>query len=101
MDLNRRAALSAGVLFIIATVASLAGTGLSGPIVNDPDRLTLVGSNASVLAAGALLQLVAGGTSVGIAISLYPVLKQWGAGLALGAVVARLRSGSSTGRRAR
>jgi hypothetical protein len=89
VNANRRAALSAGVLFIIATAASLAGTALSGPIVNDADRLTRVGNSASLLAGGALLQLVAAGASVGIAISLYPVLKQWSAGLALGSVVFR------------
>jgi hypothetical protein len=89
MDSNRKAALSAGVLFIIATVASLAGTALSGPVVNDSDRLTRVGTDASLLAGGALLQLVAAGASVGIAISLYSVLKEWGAGLALGSVIFR------------
>jgi Domain of unknown function (DUF4386) len=89
MGSNRRTALSAGVLFIVATVASLAGTALSGAIVNDPDRLTLAATNASLLAGGALLQLVAAGASVGIAISLYSVLKQWGAGMAVGSVVFR------------
>src|ERR1051326_570434 len=79
MDSNRKAALSAGVLFITATVASLAGTALSGPIVNDPDRLTRAATNASPLIGGMLLQFVAAGASVGIAIALYPVLKQWGA----------------------
>jgi|ERR1051326_827759 hypothetical protein len=89
MDSNRKAALSAGVLFITATVASLAGTALSGPIVNDPDRLTRAATNASPLIGGMLLQFVAAGASVGIAIALYPVLKQWGAGMALGSVVFR------------
>ena len=46
-------------------------------------------SNANRVAAGALLELVAAGASVGIAISLYPVLKAWGASLALGSVVFR------------
>jgi hypothetical protein len=72
MDSNRRTAVTAGVLFIIATVASIAGTALYGPIVNDPDRLLRVGSSASSLAGGVLLQFVAAGASVGIAISLYP-----------------------------
>jgi Domain of unknown function (DUF4386) len=89
VDSNRKAALSAGVLFICATAASLAASALYGPIVNDPDRLARVGTNATLLAGGALLQLVAAGASVGIAIALYPVLKQWGAGMALGSVVFR------------
>ena len=89
MDSNRRTAVSAGVLFIVATVASLAGSALYGPIVNDPDRLLRVGASVSPLAAGVLLQLVAAGASVGIAVALYPVLKQWGAAMALGSVVFR------------
>ena len=72
MDSNRKTALSAGVLLIIATVASIAGTALYGPIVNDPDRLLRVGASANSLAGGVLLQLVAAGASVGIAIALYP-----------------------------
>jgi Domain of unknown function (DUF4386) len=89
MDSNRRAALNTGVLFIAATVAALAGTTLSGPLVNDPDRLTRAATNASPLISGMLFQFVAAGASVGIAISLYPVLKQWGVGMALGSVVFR------------
>ena len=89
MQSKRRTAVTAGVLFIIATAASIAGTALYGPIVNDPDRLLRVGSSASSLAGGVLLQFVAAGASVGIAISLYPVLKQWGAAMALGSVVFR------------
>jgi uncharacterized protein DUF4386 len=89
MDSNRKTALSAGVLFIVATVASIAGTALYGPIVNDPDRLSRVGASASALALGVLLQLVAAGATAGIAVSLYPVLKEWGLAMALGSVVFR------------
>ena len=89
MDSNRRTAVTAGVLFIVATAASLAGSALYGPIVNDPDRLLRVGASASSVAGGVLLQLVAAGASVGIAIALYPVLKQWGPAQALGSVVFR------------
>jgi Domain of unknown function (DUF4386) len=76
-------------LFIVATLASLAGNALYGPILNDPDRLSRVGASVSPLAGGVLLQFVAAGASVGIAIALYPVLKQWGAAMALGSVVFR------------
>jgi hypothetical protein len=89
MDSNRNAARTAGVLFIIATAASIAGTSLSGPLVKDTDRLTLVAANANQLSGGALLELVAAGASVGIAISLYPVLRTWSVSLALGSVVFR------------
>jgi Domain of unknown function (DUF4386) len=89
MHSSRRTAVSAGVLFIIATAASLAGTALLAPIVNDPDRLVRVGAGANPLIAGVLLQLVAAGASAGIAISLYPVLKEWGAAMAVGSLAFR------------
>jgi hypothetical protein len=89
MDPNRRAALSAGVLFIIATVTSVLGTGLSRPFLNGTDYLTKVSVHADRVTAGALLELVAAGACAGIAISMYPVLRKWGGGLALGSVVFR------------
>lgn len=89
MDTNRRTALTAGVLFICATLASLAGTAIEQPILNGADYLTNLSGNAKQISAGALLELIAAGTSVGIAISLYPVLRTRGAGLALGSVVFR------------
>ena len=45
--------------------------------------------HANRVAAGVLLELVAAGACVGIALALYPVLKEWGKGLALGSVVFR------------
>lgn len=89
MDPDRRAALTAGVLFITATVTSVVGTGLSRPLVNDPDYLGRVSAHANQVTVGALFELIAAAASAGIAISLYPVLKRWNAGLALGAVVFR------------
>ena len=86
---DRRAALSAGVLLITATVANVIGTGLSRSLLEAPDYLVSVAGHANRVAAGALLELIAAGASVGIAISLYPVLKRWSASLALGSVVFR------------
>jgi Domain of unknown function (DUF4386) len=86
---SRRVALSAGVLFITATVANVFGTALSRPLLEAPDYLVSIAGHANRVAAGALLELIAAGASVGIAISLYPVLKRWGASLALGSVVFR------------
>jgi hypothetical protein len=89
MDAHRRAALSAGVLLITATVTNILGVGLSRSLLSGTDYLTRVYANDSRVTAGALLELVAAGACAGIAISLYPVLKKWGAGLALGSVVFR------------
>lgn len=89
MDSNRTAALSTGVLFITATVASLLATALSQPVLNGADYLTRVSANANEVSGGALLEFISAAASAGIAISLYPVLKKWNASLALGSVVFR------------
>jgi len=89
VEKNRGLAISAGTLFIMATVASIAGTLLANPIVGDLDLLTKTGAGATQIAAGALLAIVAAGASVGIAISLYPIVRKVSPGLAIGSVAFR------------
>jgi hypothetical protein len=85
---TRPAAIAAGTLFLLASVASLAAAALL-PALTGTDYLTGVDGHSGQLAASALLYLVAAGASVGIAIALYPVLKQTSAALALGAALFR------------
>jgi hypothetical protein len=88
MDSNRKTALAAGLLLIAATAASLLGTAIE-PALTGTDYLTRISENMTRVSGGGLLELIAAGTSAGIAISLYPVLKRWSGTLALGAVVFR------------
>jgi hypothetical protein len=88
-DPKRPAAVSAGVLFIVATVANVVGTGLSRSLLDGADYLSQVAANANRVTTGALLELVAAAACAGIALALYPVLKHCGSGLALGSVVFR------------
>jgi Domain of unknown function (DUF4386) len=88
MNSSRKIAVTTGVLFIVATVAALAAAALV-PGVSGADYLTKVSANPNLVTRGALFYLIAAFTSAGIAISLYPTLKKWNAGLALGSVVFR------------
>jgi hypothetical protein len=88
MKSSRKNAVITGVLFIIATVAAVAAAALV-PVLRGTDYLTRVAANANQVAGGAMLYLIAAFTSTGIALSLYPVLKKWNAGLALGSVIFR------------
>ena len=88
-DRLRSAAVTAGVLFIVATVASVAGSALSGSALDRPLQLAGLSEHAARVDAGLLLQLIAAGASVGIALALYPVLRTWGRSLSLGSVVFR------------
>lgn len=87
----RKSAVVAGVLLIVATVASF----LSGPFlapVTGSDYLTAVTHHDQV-ATGVLIGFIAALAAPGIAIALYPVLRRFSEGLALGAIAFRVIEG--------
>jgi len=90
MTSDRRAALTAGAQLIVGSVSSvLAYNVLENPVLTGTGYLTTIAANAGRVSTGALLELVAAGTSAGIAIALYPVLRKRSEGLAVGAVAFR------------
>src|SRR5262245_5374240 len=60
---------------------------VSAQLLGDADHRTRLGAQPTQVAGGALLELIAAGECAGITIALYPVLRKWNVGLALGAVV--------------
>jgi hypothetical protein len=93
MDPSRRTAIAAGTLFIVATAASLLATAVLQPLLTGPSYLAALAGSAERVSFGALLELIAAGTSAGIAIALYPVLRRLSAGFAIGSVVFRAIEG--------
>jgi len=85
---ERKRAVTAGVLFIVATAASLLSSAFE-PVLTRTDYLSRISQNSNSVSAGGLLELIAAGTSVAIAIALFPVLRRWNASMALGSVVFR------------
>jgi hypothetical protein len=85
MNSYRNNAIMAGVLFIIADVVGFLSLPFMGP-VDATDYLVSVSSNSGLVATGALLLFIGGVAAIGIAVSLYPVLRKYNKGLALGAV---------------
>src|SRR5690349_8636425 len=90
MNTDRKIAIIAGTLFIVATAASLLGNSFTASILDAPDYLSRISSNGNRMMVGALLSFLAAAASAGIAISLYPTLKKYNEGLALGSVGFRL-----------
>lgn len=85
----RKIAVVTGVIFIVAT---LMGPILAAPLLPDltgTDYLTRVSAHPNQVAAGVLLSIIAYFACAGIAVVMYPVLKNWNVGLALGSVVFR------------
>ena len=92
IDPSRTNAVVAGVLFIVATAASL----LSGPFlapVTGTGYLAGAATHHAQVATGVLLGFIAALAAPGIALALYPVLRRFGEGLALGAVAFRIIEG--------
>ena len=95
MTTNRKIAVVAGVLFIVATVADLISrVVLVQPILSAPDYLTKISANENQVLLGALFLFIGAAAAAGIAIALYPVLRKHNEGLALGSVGFRLIEGA-------
>jgi succinate dehydrogenase hydrophobic anchor subunit len=88
MNATRRIAVMTGVVLIIATVIGLVADAVT-PDLTGTDYLTRFSAHSNQVAAGALLYLIAYFACAGIAVVMYPVLKEWNARLALGSVVFR------------
>ena len=89
MNSTRKIAVITGVIFIIAT---LTGPILATPLLPDltgTDYLTRVSAHPNQAAGGVLLSIIAYLACAGIAVAMYPVLRKWNAGLALGSVIFR------------
>ena len=74
MDYYRKLAIIVGVLFIIYTSVDILSFLFLGP-VTATNYLVTVSENAGLVGTGALLLFIGGACASGIAISLYPVLK--------------------------
>ena len=92
MDSARKTAIIVGVLFIIATVATLASF-FFFEFIYDSNYLTLVSANENQVLIGVLLMLTAIAAIVGIPIALFSTLKKQSESLALGYVGARIFEG--------
>jgi hypothetical protein len=80
--MNRRTAITAGVLYLVTHVTSIAAVVLYGGFLDDPLRS---GGDTRVLVGG-LCDVVLAMAVVGTAVALYPVVRRHGEGLAIGYV---------------
>ncbi|KQX68221.1 DUF4386 domain-containing protein [Paenibacillus sp. Root444D2] len=87
---NKKTARIVGVLFLAATAAYILGNGLIESILKDPDYLIHVYPNKTKVIIGMLLELMNSAAAVGIAITLFPILKKHNETIALGYVAFRV-----------
>jgi hypothetical protein len=86
MTSDRKAAVMAGLMFLIADITGMLSAVLAGPVMGAPNYIAQVSANTTPLTMAGLLEFMMGAACAGIAISMYPVLKRRYEGLSLGAV---------------
>jgi hypothetical protein len=92
MNSYRNHAIAAGILFIIADLVGFLSFPLIAPM-NSSNYLVSISTNPNLVTTAALLLFIGGAAAIGIGISLYPVLKKYSEGLALGSVGFRIAEG--------
>ncbi|WP_371500549.1 DUF4386 domain-containing protein [Kitasatospora sp. NBC_00374] len=90
MSTHRRTATITGALFILAAITSMAGLLQYSPILDHPDYTVAGPAQAGRVAAGALLEVICAFSVIGISITVFPVLRRYRQGFALGYVCFRL-----------
>lgn len=83
MNKNRRTAIFVGAFFLISNVTFILGALIVEPVLGDPEYLTLVSASRYQVTLGALLEFMNGIAYLGIAVLVFPILKQRFESLAL------------------
>jgi hypothetical protein len=89
MSSTRTTAVVAGAFFVVAAVTAVVALALYQPVLGDPGYVLGAGADTRVLWGG-FLEVVLAASCIGTAVTLYPVVKTHGEGIALGYVGGRL-----------
>ncbi len=90
MNTYRTETTVAGILFIAATTATMAGFTLTDPILAGPDIIGRVAEQRSLVSVGAILETINALASAGIAMALFPIIWRYAQGLAVAYVGLRV-----------
>jgi hypothetical protein len=90
MNPTRKTALVAGIFYLITEVTAIGAMLSYGPILTDPTFIVSASGSDTGVLIGAFLEVLLAIAVVGSSVTLYPVIKTYGGGLALGYVAGRL-----------
>jgi Domain of unknown function (DUF4386) len=88
MDSMRKTALVAGVLYLL-TFISIPTLALYSHVLSNPDYIVSAGSDTGVIWGG-VLELIVAFACIGTAVALFPVVRRYNEGVALGFVATRV-----------
>jgi hypothetical protein len=84
MNPDRKTAVLVGALFLISTATFIVSNALITPLLGSQNYLAAVADHSQLMIGAALIALIEGPATVGIAVVLYPILKRQHPALALG-----------------
>ena len=90
MDTYRKTGIIVGLLFIVATLASILGSVFLGSILEVPNYLISVSAHGNQMIIAALFFLIAAISAFSTAFMLFPILRRHIESLAMGYVVLRI-----------
>jgi len=90
MKSNSNIAVIAGVFFLLTEVTSITGLLLYDPVLHDPNYIIKATANETRLLWGAFFEIILVFTQIGTAVTLFPILKKYSEGIAIGTVCFRL-----------
>ncbi len=90
---DRKTAAVVGVLFILGTVPALLSMPLAVNTVSAPDPLNAISTNAGQMIVFTAIKFIMGVACAGIGLGLYPILKKYNEGLAIGSAGFRVIEG--------
>ena len=90
MTTTRKTALVAGIFYLITEVTAITAMLSYGSVLTDPTFIISTAVDNTGVLVGAFLEVLLAIAVVGSSVTLYPVIKTYGPGLALGYVAGRL-----------
>src|SRR5512141_405818 len=90
---DRKIAAIVGVLFILGTVPALLSLPLASNTVNAPDHLSAISTNEGQMLLFTAIKFLMGIACAGIGLALYPILRKYNEGLAIGSAGFRVIEG--------
>ncbi len=91
---TRHTAVLAGVFFLVAAAAAIAGLALYDPVLNDAGYVADASRDDTRVLLGAFFEVLLVISVIGTATTLYPVVRRHGEGLAVSYVAGRLFEGA-------
>ena len=86
MNTYRVNAAIVGVLFIIATVSGVIAASINNPILDAPDYLIQMSANEGAIIISTFLVFIMAICCAGIGLGLYPIMRNFSIGMAIGTV---------------